>query len=175
MEVTELNLVVEEIAGVDVPALTRVMRRAFDDDSKRHLGVEKGGPEGYDDGEFFRKWLFGYEWTVGYKAISDGRIVGAIIVWIFDTGRNYLGTIFVDPEYQNRGVGKRLWDFIESRYPKTKSWQLETPGFATKNHHFYETCGFRKVAVKQAEGDLPGESWVYRKEMAPDNARNTAT
>ena len=162
-----MNLTFEEIAEADVPELTEVMTRAFDDDAQRHFGTEKGGPEGYDDGEFFRTWLFGYEWTVGYKAISDGRIVGAVIVWIFDTGKNILGTIFVDPEYQNRGVGQRFWDFIESTYPDTKSWQLETPSFAVKNHHFYEKCGFTKVEVKPAEGDMPGESWVYRKEMVP--------
>jgi len=45
--------------------MTQVMTRAFDDDARKHLGAQKGGPEGYDDGEFFRKWLFGYESTVG--------------------------------------------------------------------------------------------------------------
>jgi GNAT superfamily N-acetyltransferase len=166
---TELNLTFERITEADVPELTKVMTRAFDDDAQKHLGVEKGGPEGYDDGEFFRKWLFGYEWTVGYKALSDDRILGAVIVWKFETGKNYLGTIFVDPDHQDRGVGKRIWDFIESTYPDTKSWQLETPGFATKNHHFYEKCGFTRVEVKPAEGDMPGESWVYRKETRPSH------
>lgn len=164
----DLGLVFKEIDEGDVAELTAVMTRAFDDDAKKHLGAEKGGPEGYDDGEFFHKWLFGYEWTVGYKAILDGRIIGAIIVWIFDTQKNTLGTIFVDPEYQDRGVGAKIWAFVESMYPDTKSWQLETPSFATKNHHFYEKCGFRKVEARQAEGDLPGESWVYRKEMIPN-------
>ncbi|MHC4597917.1 MAG: GNAT family N-acetyltransferase [Planctomycetota bacterium] len=160
-----MKLRFEEIAEADVPELTPVMTRAFDDDAKKHLGVEKGGPEGYDDGGFFRTWLFGQKWTVGYKAISDDRIVGAVIVWIFDSGKNHLGTIFVDPDCQNLGVGVRFWEFIESTYPDTKIWQLETPSFAVKNHHFYEKCGFRKAEVKPAEGDMPGESWVYRKEM----------
>ena len=46
------------------------MTRAFDDDSQKHLGIEKGGPPGYDDGEFYRKWLFGYEQSIGYKTIT---------------------------------------------------------------------------------------------------------
>jgi GNAT superfamily N-acetyltransferase len=161
----EMNLVFAEITEADLPELTGVMTRAFDDDAKKHFGKEKGGPPGYDNGEFFQEWLFGYQWTVGYKAILDNRIVGATIVWIFDTGNNILGTIFVDPEYQNRGVGARMWAFIESTYANTKSWQLETPSLATKNHHFYEKCGFQRVEVKPTEGDMPGESWVYKKDV----------
>ena len=95
---TEIKLTFSEITEADVPELTCVMALAFDDDSKKHFGKEKGGPPGNDNGDFFRKWLFGYQWTVGYKAIIDYRIVGATIVWIFDTGKNILGTIFVDPE-----------------------------------------------------------------------------
>lgn len=144
------------------------MARAFDDYARKHLGLEKGGPEGYDNGEFLRNWLFGREKAVGYKMIMGDRIVGAIIVRIFDTGKNQLHTIFVEPEYQNLGAGACMWAFIESTYPETKIWQLETPGFAIKNHYFYEKCGFRKVEVKPQEGDMSGEYWVYRKEMAPN-------
>ncbi|MCP4403671.1 MAG: GNAT family N-acetyltransferase [bacterium] len=160
-----INLIFQEITENDISELIEVMTRAFDDDTKRHLGEEKGGPEGYDDGEFFRKWLFGYEWTIGYKALTDNKIIGAIIVWIFDSGENYLGAIFVEPDYQNRGVGKQIWDFIESTYPNTKSWQLETPSFAISNHSFYEKCGFKKVGTKPHEVEMPGESWAYRKEI----------
>ena len=117
---TDMNLVFSEISEADVPELAGVMTRAFDDDAKKHFSKERGGPPGYDNGEFFREWLFGYQWTVGYKAILDDRIIGAIIVWIFDTGKNILGTIFVDPQHQDRGVGTRIWAFIESTCPDTK-------------------------------------------------------
>ncbi len=162
---SDYKLTIAGIAEDDVPQLTEVMTRTFDDDARKHLGKDKGGPPGYDNGEFFREWLFGYEQTVGYKAVIDGRIVGAVIVWIIDTGNNYLGTIFVDPQYQDQGVGSQIWAHIERTYPDTKSWQLETPSVAVKNHHFYEKCGFRKIDVKPAEDDMPCESWVFRKEV----------
>jgi GNAT superfamily N-acetyltransferase len=149
----------EQIVEADVPELTEVMTRAFDDDSQKHLGIEKGGPPGYDDGEFFRKWLFGYEQTVGYKVLLDGTLVGGLIVWDMEDGNNYLGTIFVDPAYQDRGVGTRAWQFVEETYPHATSWSLGTPIWATKNHHFYEhKCGFRRVAVEDDE-------IKYRKDM----------
>ena len=155
-----LNLAFEPIVKADIPALTKVMTRAFDDDSQKHLGIEKGGPPGYDDGEFFRKWLFGYDQSTGYKVMSGGAIIGGLIVWDMEDGHNFLGTIFVDPAYQDRGVGTRAWRFVEETYGHAKSWSLGTPIWAVKNHYFYERkCGFSRVEVK--DDDI-----VYRKDMA---------
>jgi GNAT superfamily N-acetyltransferase len=158
-----LALEFEEMTEADVPALTRVMTRAFDDDSQKHLGEERGGPPGYDDGEFLRKWVFGYQETVGYKVIAEGRVIGGLILWIFEHGENVLGTIFVDPAHQDRGVGAGIWAFVEATYPETISWQLRTPAFAVKNHHFYEKLGFVKIAEEPFQGP-GGTSYIYRKE-----------
>jgi GNAT superfamily N-acetyltransferase len=159
-----MDLSFETITESDIPELTRVMTRAFDDDAQRHLGQEKGGPPGYDDGGFFQEWLFPYEESKGYKVLLDGRIVGGLIVWILEDGDNILGTIFVDPDYQNRGIGTRTWEFVEATYPDTKSWKLHTPSYATSNHHFYEKCGFVKVGEQPEEG-YDWASYIYRKEM----------
>jgi len=146
----------------DLPFIVPVMQRAFDDDAQKHLGKEKGGPPGYDDGKFFRTWLFPYPESVGYKILVDEIIIGGIIVWILPKGHHILGTIFVDPEYQDKGVGQRIWTFIEETYPETISWRLGTPSWATKNHHFYQKCGFAKVdsdPLIKAEEDIV----IYRK------------
>ena len=115
--------------------------------------------------DFFRKWLFPYQESVGYKILRQGRIVGGIIVWILPDGHNVLGTIFVDPAYQDRGVGTQTWRFIEATYPETKSWRLATPRWATKNRYFYEKkCGFRRVDSDPIIGTSE-EEFIYRKEM----------
>jgi GNAT superfamily N-acetyltransferase len=166
MSEKNMTLSFVEIIEDDVPEMTRIMTRAFDDDAQKHLGQERGGPEGYDNGDFFRKWLFGYQETVGYKAMDESEVVGGIIVWILDDGQNILGSIFVDPKCQNQGVGSRMWQFIEARYPETISWRLSTPSWATKNHYFYETkCGFQRGEPNPIPGTPDGE-FVYRKEMA---------
>jgi GNAT superfamily N-acetyltransferase len=166
MTPNESELVFETITEADIPELTRVMTRAFDDDAQKHLGQERGGPPGYDTGDFFRQWLFCYNQTDGYKVLRAGQLVGAIIVWILPDGQNVLGTIFVDPDAQDQGVGTRMWQFIEARYPETKSWRLATPRWATKNHHFYAAkCGFARVESDPIIGSPEGEL-VYRKDMA---------
>lgn len=157
MQTNESLPVFEEIIESDLPALTDVMTRAFDDDAQKHLGIEKGGPDGYDNGDFFRKWLFGYTESMGYKVLLQGKIVGAVIVWVYENGNNCLGNIFIDPRYQDQGLGTLTWEFVEKNYPDTLSWTLGTPCWAKKNHHFYENkCGFTKIKEE-------GDSFIYRK------------
>lgn len=159
-----LELSFQTMEEIDIPALTLVMKLAFDDDAQKHLGKESGGPPGYDNGDFFRTWLLPYQESVGYKIISREIVIGGIIVWILPEGNNILGTIFVDPEYQDLGVGWNTWQFIEEIYPDTKSWRLGTPVWATKNHHFYQKCGFERV---DSDPLIPPEedSVIYRKEI----------
>jgi GNAT superfamily N-acetyltransferase len=142
------------------------MTRAFDEDSRKHLGAANGGPPGYDD-EFLRRWLFGQSVTEGWKVLADGVAAGGMIVWILPDGDNFLGTIFVDPDFQNRGMGGAAWKFIEEKYPQTKSWRLTTPKEALKNNFFHRTkCGFHRVdsdrIVREAEGP-----YIYMKKMMP--------
>ena len=148
----------------DIPQLTKVMTLAFDDDAQKHLGTPKGGPPGYDNGDFFRKWM-PYEESVTYKIVAEGKTIGGIIVWIYKHGRNVLGTIFVDPDYQDQGIGTLAWRLIEETHPDTKSWTLGTPSWATKNHHFYAKNGFTKIREESGE-DIPGGvSYIYSKAM----------
>jgi len=58
-------------------------------------------------------------------------------------------------------VGTRAWRFIEATYPEARTWTLETPVWATKNHHFYEVkCGFERVGASPE-----GDSVIYKKRI----------
>ncbi len=160
----DLELDYQFMEEIDIPALTPIMKRAFDDDALKHLGKESGGPPGYDNGDFFRTWLLPYQESVGYKILAGQILIGGIIVWILPEGHNILGTIFVDPAYQDQGVGSKTWKFIEDTYPETISWRLGTPSWAIKNHHYYKKCGFKQV---DSDPLIPPEkdNVIYRKEL----------
>jgi len=140
-----------EIAYIeDAKALTEVQVRTFDDDSGRFAGQEKGGPPGYDS----------VEWQINimqhskyYKIMYYTRIIGGIILFDMGDGVFNLGRIYIDPEYQNMGVGTNAIKFIEMAFPQARKWTLETPGFAVRNHHFYEKMGYIKVGESRAEPD----------------------
>lgn len=131
----------------DIKDLIGPMTRAFDNDRELYKGVEKGGPPGYDDGSFLKRWAIEDENSIAYKIVYDNKSVGAFIIWWIEQGVSVLGNIFIDPCFHNMKIGRKTWIFIENRFP-TKCWRLETPIWATRNHYFYEAvCGFTKTEI----------------------------
>lgn len=144
----------------DVPALVEVQTRCFDDDSRRFAGQEGGGPPGYDSAQWQIQMF--RQASAYLKIVEDGRIIGGII--IFRVGRDPHGThyevgrIYLDPDCQNRGIGTLAMRHIEEAFPKVKRWTLGTPVWATRNHHFYEKVGYKRVRQD-------GEEIRYEKRM----------
>lgn len=147
----------------DVGELTQIMKRAFDEDTRRHLGEETGGPPGYDNGEFIRQHYLN-SGAKAYKAFKNNKLIGAINVFINQNNVNYLGNMFIDPLYQNKGLGLIMWQFIEQKYPDTVKWCTDTPGFSKRNHNFYvNKCGFKIVKIEKPK-DKYEESYILEKE-----------
>lgn len=155
------RFVIDPLQRDDIAALTDVMTRAFDDDAQRHLGVERGGPPGYDDGTFLHEHALDPR-ARAFTATLEGRPVGAIIVFPGDDGDHVLGCMFTDPDAQRRGIGTALFAHVEAAFP-ARSWTLETPALAVSNHRFYaERCGFRRVAERE-DPDGVGTMLVFEK------------
>jgi GNAT superfamily N-acetyltransferase len=139
----------------DAEVLTEVQKRTFDDDSRRFRGQPSGGPPGYDSVFWSRKIMGIADY---YKIVSNRTIIGGIIVFNKGGGHYELGRIFIDPEHQNQGIGTQALRWLEAKYPLAKKWTLDTPSWATRNHHFYEKLGF--VVVWR-----DGETVLYEKVM----------
>lgn len=145
--------------AADVALFTDIMKRAFDEDTRIHLGEERGGPPGYDNGDFLRQWALHSDSTA-YAIFKDSVPLGVAIVWIGENHENFLGNIFIDPDFQNQGLGLLIWQFIEQKYPETRVWRTETAGFSKRNHNFYvNKCGFKIVKIDHP-GDKYEESYI---------------
>lgn len=146
----------------DLPVLTRIMKEAFDDDARRFNNrPEGGGPPGYDDGSFLTRWV---PQGQGFKAIWEEKNVGGMILFPKTHQASVLGCIFVDPQYQNKGIGSALINFMESTFPNAKAWELDTPSWAVRNHHFYEKNGFRKIReIHNQHENLT--AYIFRKDL----------
>ena len=151
-----------EATKADIPALTEVMTRSFDDDSQRFRGEPGGGPDGYNDGRFFQQWMGPARC---FKIMLSDRLVGAFMVF-FDypeEGTNVMGTIFLDPDNQNLGIGTYTMEHIHCSFP-AKRWILDTPDWHTHNHYFYEKLGYRKVSERE-EPHAGFMLRIYQKDM----------
>ena len=152
----------EVMTKEDIGMLTDIMKRAFDEDSRRHLNKSTGGPPGYDNGEFLRKYGLNRS-SQAFKVSNENRVIGAVIVWINDDHINYLGNMFVDVDYQDYGYGTKIWRAIEKMYPQTLIWKTDTPGFSKRNHNFYvNKCGFHVIKIENPMNELE-ENYVLEK------------
>lgn len=159
-----MELRLKKLEETDIVPLTKIMTSAFDYDTKIHLGYPSGGPDGYNDGSFLRRWGL-HKYATSYCIFGDNKLIGGIILWIKQDNHNSLGCIFIDPVYENQGIGLRVWKKIESLFPNTISWSTETPIFSHRNHNFYiNKCGFHVVAIENPK-DINNGQFKLKKEM----------
>lgn len=135
----------------DVDSLVLVHSLAFME-SEQMYG---SGPPGYQD----RLWHLEALKTKGYIKIMDrGETIGGIIVVDRGAREYFLDTLFVHPDQQNKGIGRKAMNHLDQRYPAARKWSLLTPYRDYRNQNFYESLGFCKV------GELP----ITRQGLDPD-------
>lgn len=156
------SVVLEPLAESHPAELAPIMKRAFDHDSMIHTGVPEDGPFGYEDGSLLRRLAFERK-LPSYRVVVDGIAAGAAVVAPFEADAGELELLFLDPSFQSRGVGLRVWQLIEAAHPNIVRWRLETPGYSLRNHAFYiRKCGFEYVESRNP-GHPRDESFILVK------------
>lgn len=78
-----------------------------------------------------------------YIAYHDSTPIGVISVKDEGDGVYYIGCLCVIPEFQRKGIGHQLIEFMKTQYSDWKKIELITPIDKEKNVKFYtEKCGF---------------------------------
>lgn len=158
-EVIEVGLA----TAADVPDLVQTQIRAFHDDARRFGlavgGGEPGGPPGYDSPDWQTEMM-----AIGhyYSIRNSGKVVGGMVVFDMGAGTYNLGRIWIDPDFQNRGIGRAAINYLHDEVGPGRTWTLETPAWAIRNHHVYESLGYRKTG----EQVMP-DGWIdylYRRD-----------
>jgi len=145
----------------DAAILTEIQIHTFKDDNKlKPPGCSMEGPPGYDSVDWNAEWMTK---TPYYKILFDGRIVGGIIVFDLGEGQYELGRIFVDPDFQNQGIGQQAVRLMFKAFPEAKLWTLGTPSWAMRNQHFYEKMSFVKIGETAIDPDLGWSGVEYEK------------
>ncbi|MDX1436870.1 MAG: GNAT family N-acetyltransferase, partial [Anaerolineales bacterium] len=135
----ESKIRLEPAQGSDLDALLRLHADAFSES----VELYGSGPPGYEDPEYQEQLLAEYDY---YKILAGDELVGGIIVQVSGEGEYFLDTIFVGSEHQNLGFGRTAMRLMEDLYPDANRWMLYTPYRDYRNHHFYESQGYQKVA-----------------------------
>jgi GNAT superfamily N-acetyltransferase len=144
------KLVFKKARSQDAPALAEASKCAFHSDID--CGAPGlGGPPGYDSPQWQRKMM-----RIGdyYKIVVGKKVVGGIIVFRKAAREYELGRIFVDPDFQNQGIGAQAFEFLWQAYPLAKRWTLGTPAWNRRTRHFYKKVGFEEIGEDAREGIL---------------------
>lgn len=120
------------------------------------------GPQGYDSLEDLTNAI---NKAYYYKILYDNIIVGGFSLYKLSEDHFELGSIYVGPEYQNKGIGSETLNFIEQSFPEVKKWILDTPYLSFRNHHFYEKMGYVKVGEFNPEADKEFKLFKYEKNI----------
>lgn len=129
----------EKATPEDAVVLTEISKRAFDNDVN-YGAPGPGGPWGYDSVENQIQMING---TPYYKILSGDTIIGGIVVIVQEDGKYNLMRMFIEPDYQNQGIGAQAVEFIFREFPDAKVWTLDTPAWNLRTRHFYEKLGFQ--------------------------------
>jgi ribosomal protein S18 acetylase RimI-like enzyme len=91
------------------------------------------------------------------KAVMDDRIIGSIRAYEKD-GTCFIGRVVVHPEYQNRGIGRKLMLAVEETFPQCRKFSLFTGKNSVKNLYFYGSLGYKQVREEYIHDTL---TFVY--------------
>ncbi|NHZ84910.1 MAG: GNAT family N-acetyltransferase [Planctomycetia bacterium] len=146
-----MELSFKEITSEDIAELSVIMKKAFDYDTSLHTELKTGGPKGYDDGSFLKIWTK-KDFVVSYKILSGLNTLGAFFIDVSEISEKSLEMLFLDPKYSSKGVGYKVWQFIEKQFPETKVWKTSTPGYSKRNRNFYiNKCGFKISRIENSK------------------------
>lgn len=145
----------EKAKSGDAADLARISERAFHSDV--HCGaLAPGGPPGYNLAAWQARMMRQADY---FKVVVEDEIVGGLIVLRKGPRRYELGRIFVDPDWQNQGVGTQAIEFLWEQYPLAKCWTLGTPEWNRRTRHFYRKVGFVE-AGRDGHGGILFERWI---------------
>ncbi|MCE7737603.1 MAG: GNAT family N-acetyltransferase [Candidatus Heimdallarchaeota archaeon] len=133
----------------DITELKKTVLESFVQASLEEFGNENTLPPGVKDGSMI---IDGIEKKTSFTIFWENKIVGGIIIELREPENHYLQTLWISPDYQNKGIGILSIEFLETTYPEAISWNLETPRTSTKNRSFYENLGYKKIGEQTFEG-----------------------
>lgn len=138
----------------DAELLVGVQIKAFSVD----VNICGEGPPGYDSVERQIELMNSH---IYYKLVDEGKIIGGFYIYPYGEGHYEIVRLFIEPSYQDKGIGSMTMKYIEELFDDLEVLELEASDFREDNHKFYEKRGYVKIGEIQYSED--GFSYKYQK------------
>lgn len=179
----EMRIRMKRAGMKDAPAIHELKRRAFlpllekyrdFDTSPANEPLEKTEEIlAQDYTEYFLFYL-----PEGGVEEGKGRLAGAARIGSLplctrpvcgrEEGIFRIAPFYVDPEFQNQGLGKEMMSLILDAYPEAECWRLDTLLQEARNCHFYESLGFVRTGEETTVNEFLTLVGYERRRKAPE-------
>lgn len=139
MNIDKCDIAIQKADYKDLPAILAIQKSAFLEEAKF-----------YDDYQIppltqsFDEIEKDYQDHLFLKAMYQGQIVGSVKLREQNSSC-WLGRLIVSPEFQNRGIGRKLLTEAEAQITTAKELILFTGSQSTRNINLYESVGYKKI------------------------------
>jgi ribosomal protein S18 acetylase RimI-like enzyme len=87
------------------------------------------------------------------KAAIENEIIGSVRFYL-DGDVCHIQRLMVHPDFQNRGIGKRLIDEAEKFFPGAKTFEMFTADKSAKNLGLYKKLGYETYKIEVVKTDM---------------------
>jgi len=101
-----------------------------------------------------------------YIAVLENKIIGSVKVRLIENIHLWIGRLVVHPDYQGRGIGKKIMVYVENKYRNVEVFLLYTAEKSIRNVTFYKSLGY-EISGKYTE---PGHSDIILVKLTKINS-----
>jgi ribosomal protein S18 acetylase RimI-like enzyme len=128
---------IEQATIADAPRILEIQKKAFQIEAL--LYGRDDLPPLMQSLDSFMQEFNRYDYL---KATFQGQVIGSVRASV--TGNTcFVGRLIVDPEYQKKGVGTELMDYLENKYNTIPRFELFTGKKSEDNIRLYSKRGYR--------------------------------
>jgi ribosomal protein S18 acetylase RimI-like enzyme len=141
-------MIITEALSIDLPEILDLQKSAFLENAIRYNDANiQPLMQTLQEIEIeFNEGLF-------LKAEDDSKIIGSVRAYSKDNVC-YIGKLIVHPQYQNRGIGKKLMNEIEKRFNSVLRYELFTGSKDEKNIFLYTKLGYKIFEQRTIKDNL---------------------
>ncbi len=104
----------------------------------------------------------------GYVVVDDEKIIGVGMIgpyWSSETESSFF-TIFIDPDYKGKGIGRKIIETLEQDIYYKRADRVEIPASIT-GLEFYRHFGYGFKITNKINGNIVDDEGEYRLEKYP--------